>query len=183
MINNDPASIIDIRAVAVESTLERLAEILLLGGKCDARVLDRGRRVAEETGQRLDVVLLQLGLVSERAMAEAYAALLELKVTPAEGYPTGSPLFAERLVVRFLRSAAAMPIALEGETLVVAMADPLDTFTPAAIAAATGMPVRLEVAVPMELDLAFKRLYPEGDDHPVEDARCQRAVWRTTPSG
>ena len=44
------------------------------------------------------------------------------------------------------------------------MADALDEFTPAAIAAATAMPVRVEIAVPIELEAAFGRLYPEGDE-------------------
>ena len=52
---------------------EILTDILLRTGQCDARVLERGRRVAEDTGQRLEVVLLQLGLVSERGLAEAFA--------------------------------------------------------------------------------------------------------------
>ena len=43
---------------------------------CDQQTLERARRVAAESGQRLDAVLIQLGLVSERGLAEAYADLL-----------------------------------------------------------------------------------------------------------
>ena len=54
------------------------------------------------------------------------------------------------------------------------MSDPLDPFTPAAIAAAPGQPVTLEIAVPIELDAALDRLYPDaasGDDgEPASDA-------------
>jgi len=52
-----------------------------------------------------------------------------------------------------------MPIALEGDTLVVAATDPLDPFLPAAISAATGHRVSLVVAVPIEIEAAFDRLY------------------------
>ena len=71
---------------------------------------------------------------------------------------------------RFLRNARALPIAIDGETLVVAIADPLDRFIPAAIAAAVDMSVRLEVAVPIELDAALKRLYPDEEASADSDA-------------
>jgi general secretion pathway protein E len=155
---------------SAEMPLEKLADILLRTGQCDIRALERSRRVAEENAQRLDSVLLQLGLVSERGMADAYAMLLDLPVARADSYPADQPLFSDRLTGRFLRNARALPMAMEGETLVVALADPLDSFTPAAISAAIGAKVRLEIAVPIELDTALKRLYPEEEaPHAGED--------------
>ena len=162
-----------------ERTLEQLADILLRAGHGDARAMERARRVAADSGQRLDQVLLQLGLVSERGMAEAYAILLGLPVAAAGSYPSDTPLLADRLTARFLRQARALPTALDGRTLVLALADPLDPFTPAAIAAATGTRVRLEVAVPIELDAALKRLYPDetvvsgAGDAPAEAAASE----------
>jgi general secretion pathway protein E len=155
--------------------MDGLAEILLRHAQCDQRTLERARRVAEDSGQRLDAVLIQLGLVSERGLAEAYAALLDLPVAPVARYPLDQPLFAERLSARFLRHARAVPVAVEGDTLVLAAADPLDTFTPAAVAAATGRPVRLEIAVPIELEAALNRLYPEAaPEASPEDAGTER---------
>ena len=135
-----------------------------------------------KSGQRLDKVLLQLGLVSERGLAEAYATMLDLPVANADRYPADLPLFADSLQARFLRNARALPIALDGETLVVAIADPLDRFIPAAIAAAVDMSVRLEVAVPIELDAALKRLYPD-EEASADSGRLPRAMrTRTIPS-
>ena len=142
---------------------EAVAALLLAKGRCDARTLERGRRVAAESGKRIDQVLIQLGLVSDREMAGIYADLLDLSVTPPERYPA-EPLLPEHLPVRFLRHARAIPLADEPDAVVVAMADPLDEFTPAAIMAAVGRPVRVEVAVPLELETAFARLYPEQQD-------------------
>jgi general secretion pathway protein E len=142
--------------------VERLTALLVDSGHCDARTLERGRRVAAETGQRLDTVLLQLGLISERDLAQAYATLLGLKVTDAGRYPA-EPLFADRLAARFLRQARAVPVAEQDGALTLALVDPLDDFTPAVVAAATGRSVRLEVAVPIELDAALNRLYPDGE--------------------
>ncbi len=152
-------------AAGLSQGLDRLAGLLVEQGQCDARGIERGRRVAAETGQRVDSVLMHLGLVTERGLAQAYAALLGLPAAGPARYPA-EPLLPERLGPRFLRQARALPVAQEGGVLTVAVADPLDGFTPAAIAAATGLAVRLEVALPIELDAALDRLYPavEGDD-------------------
>jgi general secretion pathway protein E len=142
--------------------VELLANILIRQGQCDAQTIDRGRRVANESGQRLDLVLLQLGLVTERGLAEGYATLLGVQIAGPARYPE-APLFPERLTPRFLRTARVLPLAVEDNTVVLAVADALDEFSPAAVAAATGLAVRLEIAVPIELEAAYGKLYPEGD--------------------
>jgi len=148
--------------VAAERQVDLLATLLLRQGQCDAQTIDRGRRVAAESGQRLDLVLIQLGLVTERGLAEAYSTLLGAPIAGPARFPE-APLLPERLTPRFLRAARACPLAVEDGTLVLGVADALDDFTPAAVAAATGLPVRLEIAVPIELEAAFGRLYPEGE--------------------
>jgi general secretion pathway protein E len=145
--------------------LEQLADLLVAGGQCDARTIARARSVAAESDQRLDAVLIQLGLVSERGLAQAYAALLSCPLATPERYPAVEPLLPEALSGRFLRHARALPVAVEGRMLAVALADPLDDFTLAAIAAATGLAVSREVALPIEIDAALDRLYPEADQN------------------
>jgi hypothetical protein len=146
--------------IQTQASLDRLAERLVSQGHCDMRAMERARRVSNESGQRIDAILLQLGLMTERGLAAAYAELLGARLAVPEQYPQDEPLEADRLSSRFLREVRALPIAIEGDTLVVAVADPFDPFVPAAISAATGRQVRLEVAVPIELDAAFARLYP-----------------------
>jgi general secretion pathway protein E len=145
--------------------LDALGEILLQRGHCDHRTLERARRVAVDSDQRLDAVLIQLGLVSERGLADAYASLLSVPVTSVERYPASEPVLPDRLSAAFLRHAHAVPLAADQETLVLAAADPLDPFTLAAVAMATGRQVKLEVAVPIELETALNRLYPEDDQN------------------
>jgi len=143
--------------------LDRLAVILLDRGQCDATTLDRGKRVATESGQRLDNVLIQLGLVTERGLAEAYSVLTGAPIVSPTRYPAEA-ILTERLTPRFLRAAKAMPIAVAENLLTLAVTDALDDFTPAAVATATGLSVRSEIAIPIELEAAFGRLYPEGGE-------------------
>ena len=57
-----------------------------------------------------------------------------------------------------------MPVAADDARCVVALADPFDDFTLRAIEAALGLAVSIAVAVPIELEAALDRLYPEFED-------------------
>jgi general secretion pathway protein E len=138
----------------------KLGVSLVDSGAIDRRTLDRARRVAAETGARLDQVLTQLGLVSDRGLAEALAQLIAAPLVGAADYPD-APLFHDRLKPKFLRRVRALPIAASDDRATLAMADPLDVFTRNAIAAALGRSVAVAVAVPIELEAALDRLYAE----------------------
>jgi general secretion pathway protein E len=144
----------------VAPTLDTLLDTLLADG-IDPRSIERARGVAADTGQRTDSVMLQLGLVSERQLAEAAAAMLGTTVVTPDRYPTALPDCAAALTPRFLRGARALPLTDISGELTIALADPLNTFAPAAIAAATARRVRVEIAVPVELEAALARLLPD----------------------
>ncbi len=143
--------------------VDALAALLVARDHCDARTIERARRVAAESGQRLDKVLIQLGLITERDLAAAYAVLTGLPLTDPTQFPAGEAPFADRLTSRFLRHAHALPLAEADGRLLLAVADPLDPFVPAAVSAATGLPVDLHIGIPVELDAALERLYPDPD--------------------
>ncbi len=153
--------------LTLPETVDRLIEALVASGRCDPRTVERGRRVAEENGGRLDTVLVQLGLVSERDIAAAYADLLAAPVLGPPDYPE-APVLPDILAPRFLRSARALPVrfdenAPDGGMLTLALADPIDPFTPGAVAAAAGCAVAVAVAIPIELEAALDRLYPSEE--------------------
>jgi general secretion pathway protein E len=153
-----------------DPTIDALAQLLVANGHCEARSIERARRVAEQADHRLDHVLIQLGLVTERGLAETYAGLLNLPIAKPARYPADAPLLADCLPQRFLRQARSLPVSFDDDSVVLATADPLDPFTPAAVAAATSRRVTLEVAVPIELEAALDRLYPADDAAAGSDA-------------
>jgi general secretion pathway protein E len=143
--------------------LARLGEILIENRALDQRTLERARRAAAESGGRVDQVLTQLGLVSDRMLAEALATLVGAPLLGVADYPE-RPLFPDRLKPKFLRKAHALPVAESAAGVVLAMADPLDDFARDATAAALDRRVTVAVAVPIELEAAFERLYAEAED-------------------
>jgi general secretion pathway protein E len=146
----------------VETIANDLGPALVGVGLIDQRSLDRAERVAAEAGARLDRVLTQLGMIGERSIAEALADLLAVPLARPSDYPE-APLFADRLKAKFLRRARALPIAATPDVVTLAMGDPLDVFARDAVGAALGLRVAVSVAVPMELDAALDRLYPEQE--------------------
>src|ERR1700746_2935675 len=161
--------------------LTRLGGSLVDSGAIDRRSLDRARRVATEAAGRLDYVLTQLGLVSERGLAEALAQLIGAPLVGLADYPD-APLFVDRLKVKFLRRVRAMPIDAAEDRATLAMADPLDVFARDAVAAAVGPPVRVAVAVPIELEAAFDRLYATSDEDGGDAALLDEVVSDAEPA-
>jgi general secretion pathway protein E len=157
---------------AAPETSEDTVLAMLAAGACDNIAIERAAAVAAETGISRPNALVRLGLVSERTLAAAYQAVFALPLAGPERYPAAA-LLPERLRPRFLRAARAVPAAIEAGQLVVVMADPDAGFTRDAIGLATGMDVRVEIGVPIELEAALDRLYPEanaaGPDAPAAD--------------
>ena len=111
-------------ATVTDRQLDALGDILLHQGHCDQRTLERARRVATESDQRLDTVLIQLGLVSERGLAAAYASLLSIPVAVVDSYPPTEPVLPDRLSAGFLRHARAVPLSANDDILVLATGRP-----------------------------------------------------------
>jgi general secretion pathway protein E len=148
---------------------ELIAERLVEEGKLDRRGIERAQRLVADSRESLLHVLAKLGLVAERDLAEAIAAVLELPLINAKDYPE-RPLLEDRLSLRFLREARLVPIADTPDGLVVAMADPLDRFAEEAIALVVGAQIRRSVAVPAELEAALDRLYGGDSGEASDDA-------------
>ena len=139
----------------------RIGEVLIERGRLDAAGLERALRVQQETGEKLGSLLVTLGLVAQRDVAEALASQLGLPLVEATGYPE-LPILEERVSARFLREARALPLYEDERELTLAMADPTDAYTVSAFEMVTGREVRPMVAIPSELEAALERLYGQG---------------------
>jgi general secretion pathway protein E len=153
---------------------EAVAARLVEFGKIDRRGVERAQRLVADGRESLLQVLAKLGLVAERDLAEAIAAVLDLPVVAPKDYPE-RPLLEDRFSLRFLRESRVLPIADSAEGLVVAMADPLDRYAEEAVALAVGRPIRRRVAVPAELEAAIDRLYGGGPGEAQEEDAAEIA--------
>ncbi|PZQ11880.1 MAG: type II secretion system protein GspE [Ancylobacter novellus] len=141
--------------------IDRVVVLLLSSGVLSELSLSRGRRAAAESGSRLDRALSRLGLVSDDALVSAWSAATGLASVPRSAFPAAPP-FAELLPPAFLRHARCAPLCVEGDALLLAVEDPLDVFTPRAVAARTGLRIELRLARSGDLDAWLKDLPEEG---------------------
>ena len=138
-----------------------LGELLVAHQKLADADLQRARRVQEGTGENLDSLLVKLGLVSERDLAEALSTQLKLPLVQPADYPD-TPVTNGGVSARFLKESRAIPLFEDEQGLTVAMANPTDDYVLAALRLATGKAVWPRVAIPSEWEAAFERLYGSG---------------------
>lgn len=138
-----------------------LGHLLVAQQKLTEADLQRARRVQDGSGEPLDILLVKLGLVSERDLAEALAAQLQLPLVRPADYPD-TPVLDREVSPRFFKDARAIPLAEEAQGLVVALANPTDEYVLGALRLATGKAILPRVAIPSELEVAFERLYGSG---------------------
>ena len=125
---------------------QRIGEILIGRAKLDPANLERALKLQEgETREKIGVILLRLGMVSGRDLADALADQLDLPLALAADFPE-LPLLEERLSAKFLRDAQAVPLREDEEELAIAIADPTDPFVISAVQMASGKRVRPYIA-------------------------------------
>jgi general secretion pathway protein E len=141
---------------------QRIGEILVERGKLDPANLERALKLQEgESADKIGVILLRLGMVSGRDLADALADQLDIPIAQATDYPE-LPLMEERLSAKFLRDSQAVPLREDEDELALAIADPTDSFVLSAVQMASGKRVRPYIAAPNEIDAALERLYGGG---------------------
>ncbi len=124
--------------------------------------LERALRLQEAGEQeRLGMLLVKLGVLSERDLVEALSEQLMVPVAELADYPE-LPVLEERVSVRFLKEAKALPLQESEHELVLALVDPLNQYVINAFGLLTHRPVSVRVALQQDLDAAFERLYGTG---------------------
>ena len=130
-------------------------------GKLEPEKLQQARRLERDSGERLGPLLVQLGMLAERDLAEILAQELDLELALADAYPP-TPAVQDRVTPEFLKQARAVPLEETEEHVLMAMADPLDRFTTEAMELALGKPVETRVGIISEIESAIQRQYSDG---------------------
>jgi general secretion pathway protein E len=142
----------------------RLGEILLQRGKIESEDLDRALELQKERGDKLGKILVDMGLIAQRDVLAALSDQLGIPLVTVDGAPPSAPEI-DGLSHRFLRQCRAFPVALVDCILTIAMADPLDFETIAAIRAFSGLEVQTVLATEQEILDAIDKHYGESDRH------------------
>ncbi len=142
------------------------ADLLAAEDLVDRAAIARARRAAEAASERLDLVLVKLGLISESDLCIAYATYCKLPVVGADQIPD-QPVLADRLKLPFLKANRLLPILFDGSRVVIAAADPFVEEAADAISYMLEVRVDLAVIAPAEIERALRTLYQDagGEAH------------------
>jgi general secretion pathway protein E len=147
---------------AADRGYQRLGEILIERDKIQAEDLARALELQQERGDKIGKIFVDMGLIAQRDMLAALSDQLGLPLVSIEGPPPAAPEI-DSLSHRFLRQARAFPLAVADSTVTLAMADPLDFETIAAVRSFSGFEVRPVLVAEQEVLDAIERHYGEAE--------------------
>jgi len=138
----------------------RLGEMLIQRGQLNEEELGQALEIQKDRGDKLGKILVDLGFVAHRDILTALAEQLSVSLVKLEGPPPSTPE-TEKLSPRFLRQFRVIPIACDDSELALAMSDPLDFETVAAVRQVTGLKVQTALAAEQDILEAVERYYGE----------------------
>jgi len=140
---------------------EPVCEYLLEHDRLKSPDLKRAQAYQEQHGGDLVTLLVRLGLVSERDVAEAEAGLLQLPLLRTADLPDEVPELPD-VSLRFLKQNLILPIAENNGDLTVVMANPRDEFARKALAMASGKNIVAQVGIASEIENGIEKLLGGG---------------------
>src|SRR5215475_8273744 len=146
-------------------TARRFLEFLRERGLLDQAALERAAKVQLETGQRIDVIIAELGLVPAPDYMAAVSDYFGYPVL-AEADVPAEPLLGNvenLLSVDFMRRNGVLPIGLAADALVIATTDPFNTETFTAIAYHAEKLVAPCLITQQDFSAAMHRLYEPAE--------------------
>ena len=141
---------------------ERLGTFLLERGLLDRSVISRAKSAQAKTNERFDFVLTRLGLIPEARIARILAECLSLGFIETEELPD-RPVLENGVRPSFLKDNRILPIGLNGDALVVAVADPFNADAIQSLSYLVDRPVEQRIATPSDIEKALDRLYQDTD--------------------
>jgi len=150
----------------------RLGEMLIERRLISPEDLDRALEIQKERNEKIGKILVDLGFVAMRDVMDALSEQLKVPLISIDSPPPVTPE-TEGLSPRFLRQLRCIPVAMRDSTLTLAMADPLDFETIAAVRSVTGLKVERALATEQDVLDAVDKYYGE---RPAEEAGELEAV-------
>lgn len=143
------------------SATQAVCEFLLSSNRLKHVDLKRAETYQEQNGGDLMLLLVRLGLVSERDVAEAESSLLNLPFVRTADLPDEVPELAG-ISLRYLKENQILPVAETETDLTVVMANPRDEFAIQSLAMASGKNIIRQVGIASEIDNGIEKLLGGG---------------------
>jgi type IV pilus assembly protein PilB len=137
----------------------RFGELLVERGSITAEQLAQALRQRQDPRERLGQTLVRLGMLAESDITDLLAQQFALPVATAEQLSHAEPEAVQLVPEHLARQAGLLALRREGDTLEVAVGDPLDVISLDFLRALTGCSLRVLVARPSEVREAVDDFY------------------------
>ena len=141
--------------------VQRLGELLVERGALAAPQIEEALTQRLGANERLGQALVRLGLLPESHLVEALARQFALPVATAEKLTSAQREAVQLLPENLARDAQMLVMARRGDTLEVAVSDPLELLALDHLRALTGCRLEVWVAAPSEVAEAIEQFYSE----------------------
>jgi len=142
----------------------RLSDILVEQGLLDSTRLAKAVAEQKKTGQPLSRVLVAMQLVTEEDIVVALSEQLSIPHIRVENYSI-PPEVIDEVPETLARQYVLIPISKTGDSLTVAMSDPLNIMALDDLKMLTGRNIEVMVSPASEIDTAIDKYYGRGADH------------------
>ena len=129
----------------------------------------------KSAGERIDYVLIKLGLIAETDLACAYGAYCELPVLRAQDLPD-RPVLGERLKLSYLKSNRILPISCAAGVLLLGTVDPFIGELARTLSYMLDLKIELAVLSPALHEEALRRVYGEAGSEAGADVEQAAAL-------
>ena len=144
-----------------DSVGNEVSAYLIESGRLKKSDLKRAETFRDQNGGDLITLLVRLGLVSERDVAEAESSLLDLPLISTADLPEEAPDIGT-LSLRYLKHKLLLPVAVTDSEMTVVMANPRDKQAIKAMSMASGKTISPQVGVASEIENGIEKLYGGG---------------------
>ncbi|MBI2447435.1 MAG: Flp pilus assembly complex ATPase component TadA [Candidatus Omnitrophica bacterium] len=143
------------------SIKERLTKILIEGGLLTDEKLEEALRLQKEKGGRLSQILVEGGYVGEKDLLAALSQGLNIPAVNLAKLRV-DPSIVKMVPKELAKHYNIIPISRIGNTLTVAMADPLNIFAMDDVKAITGMEIGPIIATQKDITQAIDQYYGQS---------------------
>lgn len=156
-----PRMLADQSLLEVDAGAEAIYTDLLKHQRLRETDLHKAQQYQQQHGGELITLLVRLGLVSERDVAEAQSRLLQLPLMNSKDYPETPPEL-DHVSVRYMKHNQLVPVRIDEDRLQVVMTNPQDKFALKSLHMATGLEIQPLVGVASEIDNSIERYHGGG---------------------
>ncbi|MFO0794234.1 MAG: ATPase, T2SS/T4P/T4SS family [Candidatus Brocadiaceae bacterium] len=142
---------------------KRIGEVLIETGVIDQQKLEQAVVFQKDKNKRLGKILVELGFCTEKQIAEALSKALSVRLVNCNEFRIDDKI--KSLVPQAVaEKKVVMPLAIQDNTLLLAMADPLDWETMDSLAFSTGLKIIPAVTFETNLLEAIEKHYGANEN-------------------